>query len=134
MSMTESGLRLVTPSADASIAAVRALSECACTNPLRKNRTVPFVPFTAPVAKATVAWEDLMVPRHTNNKRARRHDVKASLAAFKETQPGKFTVNDYAMFADVPVITASGQMPNYVTNGTLVRCGKAGRNILYKFA
>ena len=132
--MTESGLRLrlVTPSAEESLAAVRALSEGH--GPQRVLRTVPFVPFTAPVAKATVAWEDLMVQRHTNTKRARRRDVKATLEAFRGTKPGKFTANQYAEFAGIETITASNQLPNYVTNGTLIRTGKQGRNTLYQFA
>ena len=134
MSLTETGLRLrlVSPCAEESLAEVRALSEGH--GPQRRLFTVPFVPFTAPVARAAIAWEEQIVPRHTNNKRARRLNVKETLAAFQGTHPGEFTTNDYAAFADTLVTTASSQLRNYILNGTLLRVGKAGRHVIFKFA
>jgi hypothetical protein len=131
--MTESGLRLVTTSADASIAAVRALSECACTNPLRKNRTVPFVPFAAPVAKATVAWEELSTPKLVNPRSRSGHRAAQSLEDFRATNPGKFTSADFSVFAGVAITVASTRMNDYARKGVIERAGKAGRNVIWKF-
>lgn len=130
--MTESGLRLrlVAPSAEESIAAVRALSEGH--GPKRVLRTIPVIPFTAPVARATVAWDAPLIQKPAATKNG-RNDIKGCLQAFRGTQPGQFEAKDFAAFAGIDPDAVANNLIAHVRNGTLQRIGKNGRNILYRF-
>jgi hypothetical protein len=125
-------MKLIAENAAESLAAVRALSEGH--GPQRVLRTVPFVPFAAPVAKATVAWEELATPKLVNPRSRPGHRASQALADFRATHPGKFTTPEFAVFAGIKPTVASTRMNDYARKGLVRRTGKAGRNIVWRFA
>lgn len=133
MSTTESGLRLVAPNAAAAIEAVRALSEGRAEK--RLLLTVPFVEFRAPVARAACAWEDLTPVRMANTVlKGSRERTRQQIEAFKATKPGKFTSRDLAVFSDLAPTVATTRLYSMSRTGEVRRCGKAGRQVIWRFA
>ena len=131
MSMSETGLRLCAPNAAAAIAAVRALSEG---RSQRRLVRVPFTEFRAPTARAACAWEDLNPVRLVNTERSSRDRAKQQMAAFKASQPGKFTSADLALHAGIEIHVAGERLQHLAECGEVIRMGKAGRNIVWRFA
>jgi hypothetical protein len=124
-------MKLIATSAEESITAVRGLSEGRIQ---RRLRTVPHKDFTAPVARAECAWEDRAPVRMVNTKSSSRHRAADDLENYRATKPGKFTTPDYALFAGIAITTASTRMNDYARKGVVERAGKAGRNIIWRFA
>lgn len=124
-------MKLIASNAEESIAAVRGLSECRIQ---RRLLTVPFTEFRAPVARAKCAWEEMIPVRMVNTAGSCRARARQQMADFKASKPGKFTAADLAMHAGIEMHVASERLQHLADRGEVKRTGKAGRNVIWRFA
>lgn len=137
-------MKLIASHPEDTLQAVRALSEGR--GPRRVLRTVPFVPFTAPVARAKAAYEDrLVLPLPTERKGAPRgaaSPINGLMDQFRASRPGRFTARICAQFlltagwaADTNEAerNVATKLRSLCRAGQVVEIGKSGRQILWRF-
>lgn len=135
-------MKLVTPNPEATLDAVRRLSEFAITAPNgRVLHCKPFVEFKAPMARAQFAIEDfspMSVPLNRHTKRGYQ-PFGPYLEAFKATQPGEFRTAQLRDFAYEQGWKGTNDGVNnvlakHVELGDVTRASYDGKFVNWRFA